>query len=47
VAVTVHTIFETANALQLDPAEYLPAVDLEVLASPGFNTLPTDFQATT
>jgi transposase len=47
VAATFYTIFETAKALQLDPAEYLRAVVLNALASPGSVTLPADFQATT
>jgi len=47
VAATFYTIFETAKALQLDPAEYLRAVVLKALTSPGSVTLPADFQATT
>ena len=46
-AATFYTIFETAKALQLDPAEYLRAVVLRALASPGSVTLPADFKATT
>lgn len=47
VAATFYTIFETAKALQLDPAEYLRAVVLKALASPGSVTLPADLKATT
>ena len=47
VAATFYTIFETAKALNLDPAEYLRAVVLKALTSPGSLTLPADFQATT
>ena len=46
-AATFYTIFETAKALQLDPVEYLRAVILRALASPGPVTLPADFKATT
>ena len=47
VAATFYTIFETAKALNLDPADYLRAVVLKALTSPGSLTLPADFQATT